>query len=77
MALSTMLHRALIAFIMLVWPADAFAGTALDEFKGGPKIGQVIPDALTSVDQTGAGQDFQSLKSEHGLILTFVHSVDW
>lgn len=39
--------------------------------------GETLPHPLTSVDQNGKAQDFESIKGPAGAILVFIRSADW
>lgn len=58
------------AFALLLIPSLSYAGQS-------PSAGQKLPHDLSSLDQRGEQQSFETLKGKKGLVVLFIRSVDW
>lgn len=66
--------RVLIGLIGLVGAATMVQAAPKDL---GPAVGTAIPHDLSSVDTSGANQNFNTVKGEKGAVVVFFRSADW
>ena len=72
-----MLRYAFVILCLGLAPALTPVAAKAELMDYGIGVGETIPNDLTSVDQLGQVQNFETLQSEKGLVLVFVRSADW